>query len=58
MTGRAVPLTRSGLSKLTGDAWYNSGKIRRDLGFEPRHHLGEAIRGMVREYLQGAGEKR
>ena len=58
ITGRAVPLTRSGLSKLTGDAWYNSGKIRRDLGFEPRHHLDEAIRGMVREYLQGAGEKR
>jgi len=52
MTGRSVPLTRTGLGKLTGDAWYSSDKIRRELGFAPSHHLEEEIPRMVREYLQ------
>jgi len=52
LTGRAVPLTRTGLSKLTGDACYSSEKIRRDLGFAPSHHLEDEIPRMVREYLE------
>jgi nucleoside-diphosphate-sugar epimerase len=50
VTGRAIPLTRTGLGKLTGNAWYSSEKIRRDLGFEPSHRLAEEIPRMVREY--------
>jgi nucleoside-diphosphate-sugar epimerase len=50
-TGRAVPLTRTGLGKLTGDAWYSSEKIRRELGFEPRHRLAEEIPRLVDAYL-------
>jgi nucleoside-diphosphate-sugar epimerase len=51
VTGRAMPLTRTGLAKLTGNAWYSAEKIRRELGFEPSHHLAEEIPRMVREYL-------
>jgi UDP-glucose 4-epimerase len=49
-TGRAMPLTRSGLSKLTGDAWYSSEKIRMELGFVPGHDLEREIPGMIRDY--------
>jgi len=52
LTGRAMPLTRVGLSKLTGDAWYSSEKIRRELGFQPEHSLEREIPGMVQAYLQ------
>ncbi len=50
MTGRAMPLTRAGLDKLTGNAWFASDKIRRDLGFAPRYRLGEEIPLMVGAY--------
>jgi len=50
-TGRAMPLTRTSLSKLTGNAWYSSEKLRRELGFEPRRRLAEEIPRMVRDYL-------
>jgi hypothetical protein len=45
-----MPLTRAGLDKLTGNAWFASDKIRRELGFAPRYRLGEEIPLMVREY--------
>jgi nucleoside-diphosphate-sugar epimerase len=48
-----MPLTRVGLSKLTGDAWYSSDKLRRELGFVPEHRLEEEIPLMVRDYLEG-----
>jgi nucleoside-diphosphate-sugar epimerase len=50
LTGRAMPLTRLGLGKLTGDAWYASDKLQRELGFVPEHRLGQEIPLMVREY--------
>lgn len=50
LTGHAVPLTRTGLSKLTGNAWYSAEKIHRELGFEPRHSLCSEIRRMAKEY--------
>jgi nucleoside-diphosphate-sugar epimerase len=50
MTGRAMPLTRAGLDKLTGNAWFASDKIRRDLGFAPRYRLGGEIPLMVGAY--------
>lgn len=51
-TGRAMPLTRVGLSKLTGDAWYSSEKIRRELGFQPEHNLEREIPILVQNYLR------
>ena len=53
LSGRAMPLTRVGLAKLTGDAWYSSDKLRRGLGFVPEHRLEEEIPLMVRDYLEG-----
>jgi UDP-glucose 4-epimerase len=50
LTGRAMPLTRSGLSKLTGNAWFSSARIRRELGFQAHHHLSAEIPLMVGDY--------
>ena len=52
ITGRAMPLTRVGLSKLMGDAWYSSERIGRELGFEPIHDLEQEIPRMVEAYLR------
>ncbi|MBP6582440.1 MAG: NAD-dependent epimerase/dehydratase family protein [Chromatiaceae bacterium] len=50
LTGRAMPLTRAGLSKLTGDAWFSSERIRQELGFQSHHRLSAEIPLMVRDY--------
>lgn len=47
VSGRRMPLTLSGLSKLTGDAWFSSDKIRRLIGFRPRYSLESEIPRMV-----------
>jgi nucleoside-diphosphate-sugar epimerase len=52
ISGRAMPLTRVGLSKLMGDAWYSSERIGRELGFEPIHDLEQEIPRMVEAYLR------
>jgi len=49
LTGRAMPLTRTGLSKLTGNAWYSAEKIRRELGFAPKRSLLSEIRHAVKD---------
>jgi hypothetical protein len=51
-----MPLTRVGLSKLTGDAWYSSEKLQAGLGFVPRHRLGDEIPRMVRAYLESRAD--
>lgn len=56
LSGRAMPLTRVGLGKLKGDAWYSSERIERELGFSPRHGLEAEIPRMVRAYLEGRRE--
>lgn len=43
LTGRPMPLTRAGLHKLTGDAWFSSTKLEQELGFAPRYSLDEEI---------------
>jgi nucleoside-diphosphate-sugar epimerase len=53
LTGRPMPLNTTALSKLAGDAWYSSRKIRDTLSFTSRHHLGTEIPSMVRAYRQG-----
>lgn len=50
LTGHAMPLTRAGLGKLTGNAWFSSARIRRELGFQPHHHLSAEIPLMVKDY--------
>lgn len=49
LTGRAMPLNTTGLGKLTGNAWFSSRKIERDLGFEPQRNLETEIPRMVAE---------
>lgn len=50
MTGHAMPLTRAGLSKLTGNAWFSSARICQELGFQAHHNLSSEIPLMVRDY--------
>lgn len=57
VTGRAMPLNRTGLGKLTGDAWYSSQKIGRDLGFAPQRDLEAEIPRMVRDYLHAGSQE-
>ncbi len=52
LTGRAMPLTRTGLGKLIGNAWYSAEKIRRELSFKPRRSLETEVPRMVFSYLQ------
>lgn len=49
--GRRLPLTLDGLGKLTGDGWFSSAKLERELGFTPRHSLEEEIPRLVRRHL-------
>lgn len=51
-TGRAMPLTRTGLDKLTGDAWFSSEKIARELGYRPAFSLETEIPRLVDDYLR------
>jgi nucleoside-diphosphate-sugar epimerase len=53
VTGRAMPLNRTGLDKLTGNAWFSSRKIARGLGFEPQRDLETEIPRMVRDHVRG-----
>lgn len=55
ISGRAMPLTTSTLDKLLGSAWYSSDKIRRELGFVPRHALFDALPDMIAEYRSQTG---
>lgn len=50
LTGRAMPLTLTGLSKLTGNAWFSSAKLRKELGYHTKHTLRGEIPLMVQNY--------
>ncbi len=50
MSGKAMPLTREKLNKLTGNAWFSADKIHEYLGYEPHHHMSDEIPLMVRRY--------
>ncbi|NCA69477.1 MAG: NAD-dependent epimerase/dehydratase family protein [Sphingobacteriia bacterium] len=47
LTGRRMPLTREGLGKLNGDAWFSSAKLEQQLGFRARHRMESEIRRLV-----------
>ena len=50
LLGRRMPLTLDGLAKLTGDAWYLSGRLTEGLAFAPRHSLADEIPRLVRRW--------
>lgn len=50
MRGRPFFFNSVALDKLLGSAWYNSGKIERELGFKSTHTLETAVPAMVEEY--------
>ncbi len=47
---RPMPLNGEVLGKLLGSAWYNSEKIRRELGYHAQHTLETGISEMVEAY--------
>ena len=49
--GRRMPLTLDALSKLTGDAWFDSEALQR-LGFSPSHGLADEIRRLAERTTQ------
>jgi len=55
LTGKPMPLTTVALSKLAGDAWYGSGKIREELSFVSHHRLDTEIPKMVQAYRIKSG---
>ena len=52
-TGKPMPLTADALTKLAGDAWYSSHKIREALSFVSYHRLDTEIPKMVLAYRNG-----
>jgi UDP-glucose 4-epimerase len=50
LRGKPFALNSRALEKLLGSAWYSPAKIRRELGFEPRHSFDRALPDMVAAY--------
>jgi len=48
LRGKRFMFDSAALEKLTGSAWYDAGKISRELGFEAGIHLHEALPDLVR----------
>lgn len=48
--GCRLPFNSEVLNKLLGSAWYSDAKIRRELGYNPRHTLESALPEMVAQY--------
>jgi UDP-glucose 4-epimerase len=46
-SGRRMPLDSATCERLTGSAWYSAERIRRELGYAPRHTLESALPAMV-----------
>jgi len=47
LRGQRFMFDSEALGKLTSSAWYDAGKIRRELGFNPEIHLHDALPGIV-----------
>ena len=54
VTAKPMPLTLDALTKLAGDAWYSSHKIRKALPFVSHHRLDTEIPKMVLAYRNGS----
>jgi UDP-glucose 4-epimerase len=53
--GRRLPLTLETLSKLTGEAWYDSSTLAA-LGFVPQHGLADEIKRLARHLEAGSAQ--
>jgi UDP-glucose 4-epimerase len=51
-TGLRLPINSEVVQRLTGSACYEAGKLRRDLCWEPRRRLHEALPDMVAAYCR------
>jgi nucleoside-diphosphate-sugar epimerase len=47
LRGRRFVFDSDALAKLTGNAWYSSAKLQRELGWRPRHTLRETMPSIV-----------
>jgi len=54
LRGRRFVFDSDALAKLTGNAWYTSAKLQRELGWRPRHTLRETMPEVLREVSRGA----
>jgi UDP-glucose 4-epimerase len=52
--GRELPLNSAVLDKLLGDAWYDGGALRQEIGFQPCWTLERALPEIVAAYRRGA----
>jgi len=50
VTRHTMPLTQTTFEKLIGSAWYSSARIRRELGYQPRHSLFDVLPEMIAEH--------
>ena len=54
LRGRRFVFDSDALAKLTGNAWYTSAKLQRELGWRPRHTLRETMPEVLREVSRDA----
>jgi UDP-glucose 4-epimerase len=50
LRGRRFVFDSVALDKLLGSAWYSCAKIKRELGYQPTHTLGDSMNEMVAAY--------
>jgi len=55
LRGRRFMFDADALEKLTGSAWYSSGKLKKELGFSPKRHLRDSLPEVIG---RGKGGKR
>ena len=54
LRGRRFIFDSDALAKLTGNAWYTSAMLQRELGWRPRHTLRETVPEVLREVSRDA----
>ena len=54
LRGRAFVFNSDVLTKITESAWYDDGKIRRELGFQSSRSLADGLPEMIEEYRKSA----
>lgn len=57
LRGRRFVFDSTGLDRLTGDSWYSSAKIQKDLGWVPKHTIRESLPEIVHSAKKGGGPK-
>ncbi len=55
VTKRRFVFDSDALEKLLGSAWYSAEKIKRELGYRPKHAFDDAVEEMVTHYKDQRG---